>query len=84
VTDAPYTPIDCSFYDRIEAAAVRGRPVAIRLVDGREATARVLDVGSRDGAEWVEIEGVGSVRADVIESLGGVVRPGSAACRVTR
>lgn len=81
----PYRPIACSFYDRIEAAALLGRPVRIELLDAdtsvvRAVTARVLDVRARDGADWVEVEGIGLVRADRLVSLDGVPQPGAASC----
>ncbi len=77
-----YTPIDCGFYDRIEAAVLRRRPVALRLTDGSSRNTRILDVGARDGADWAKVEGVGSVRLDRIASLDGVARPGAASCGI--
>jgi hypothetical protein len=74
-----YVPIDCGFYDRLEAAAARGAPVDLVLAaaDGpRAVTARVLDVWAEGGADWVAVEGVGRVRADAVLALGGVDRPG--------
>ncbi len=77
-----YTPIDCGFYDRVETAAMRREAVALELTDGASMTARILDVGARDGADWAEVDGVGSVRLDRIASLDGVARPGAASCGV--
>ncbi len=77
-----YTPIDCGFYDRVEAAAMRRTPVALELTDGTTLTARILDVGARDGADWADVEGIGAVRLDRIAALDGVARPGGASCVV--
>lgn len=76
----PYVPIDCGFYDRLEAAAMRRQPVALVLDDGRDVTARLLDVRAQDGADWAEVEGLGLVRLDAIRVLDGVRRPGVAVC----
>lgn len=76
----PYTPIDCGFYDRLEAAALSRQPVALVLDGDRSVTARVLDVRARDGADWADVDGVGLVRLDEVREVGGVRRPG--ACTV--
>ena len=76
-----YVPVDCGFHDRIEDAVVRRAPVALVLDGGRAVTARILDVGARDGADWADVDGLGPVRLDAILALDGVPRPG-AACSV--
>ena len=53
-----YTPIDCNFYDRLEAAAVRARPVVLRLAtsDGpRDIRVRIVDLYSRDKVEYASV-----------------------------
>ena len=53
-----YTPIDCNFYDRLEAAAVRARPVVLRLAtsDGpRDIRVRIVDLYSRDKVEYAAV-----------------------------
>lgn len=77
-----YTPIDCGFYDRVEAAAMRRTSVVLELTDGTSVTARILDVGAKEGADWAEVEGVGPVRLDRIAVLDGVARPEAASCAV--
>ena len=81
---APYVPVDCGFHDRLEAAVLCGAPVALVLDDGGErlVTARVLDVFARDDADWADVDGIGLVRLDAVRELGGVRRPGVAACAV--
>ena len=75
-----YVPIDCGFYDRIEAAAMRRQPVALVLDGERAVTARILDVGARDGADWADTDGLGPIRLDAVLELDGVRRPGIATC----
>lgn len=76
----PYRPIDCSFYDRIEAAAVRRTPVALRYrgADGSEVETRgrVADVFSREGAEFLQVAGGPEIRLDRLLALDGVAVPG--------
>jgi len=88
--DAPYTPIDCSFHDRLEHHAVLGRVVSIVLRDegadgGTEMDVRVRDVFARNGADWVQFvtrDGkTRTVRADAILSVNGVLPSQSGACR---
>lgn len=75
-----YVPVDCGFYDRIEAAAMRRQPVALVLDGERAVVARILDVGARGGADWADVDGLGPIRLDAILELDGVRRPGAAAC----
>jgi Rho-binding antiterminator len=82
VPDAlPYQPIDCSFYDRIEAAAVRRAPVVLRHhdVEGSEVETkgRVADVFSRGGAEYMRMAEGREIRLDRILALDGVAVPSS-------
>ncbi len=74
---APYVPVDCGFYDRVEAAITRRQPVALVLDGDRDVTARLLDVRAQEGADWAEVEGIGLVRLDAILELDGVRRPGA-------
>ena len=77
--DFLYRPIDCGFYDRIEAAAVRGRPCTLVLLgpDGAQTIqARIADVFSRDQAEFVRLADGTEARLDRVLSLDGVPRPG--------
>jgi hypothetical protein len=81
----PYTPVDCTFHDHAESTAVRRVPVRLAFADAegeRTLTARIVDVYARDGADWVEIDGVGPVRMDQLVSIGDVARPVEAVCRV--
>ena len=74
----PYVPVDCGFYDRVEAAITRREPVALVLEGDRVVTARLLDVRAQGGADWAEVEGLGLVRLDAVLELNGVCRPGAA------
>ena len=77
--EPPYRPIDCGFYDRIEQAAVRGTeiPLAYLNPDGAEVgtRARVADVYSRAGAEYLRLDSGAEVRLDRVLALDGIPRP---------
>ena len=78
MSEPPYTPIDCALHDELEAAATRGRPVhlAFRPHDGGAALRTVddviVDVGSRDGAEYLSLRSGLRVRLDRIVALNGI------------
>lgn len=84
--DAPYTPVDCGFHDGLLALATLRRPVAIDLVGATEADplrGRIVDVFSRDGAEYLRLDGGAAVRLDHIvavrdEEGGKTIQPPSA------
>ena len=74
MTDDAYTPIACSFHDRLEDAAVRQRPVRLVWTDPqgeRVAETTVADVFARGGADWVRLGTGETVRADRLVSLDG-------------
>lgn len=76
----PYVPIDCSIHDRLEALATlrRRSVIAHRTRDGGIARveARIVDVYTRDGAEWIALEGGEVLRLDtLVEVDGEAVRP---------
>jgi transcriptional antiterminator Rof (Rho-off) len=57
-----YRSIACGLYDHLEVAAMRGRPLLVVYRDETgqriEREAVVADVFSRDGAEWLCLEGL--------------------------
>lgn len=52
---ADYRPISCVEHERLEFAALRRLPVSLLLADGRRLNGQVLDVYTRDGAEWLRL-----------------------------
>lgn len=74
----PYLPINCEFHDVLEAAATRGRAVAITFVDGAghaaSVQARITDVFARNGAEYLRLDDATLIRLDAIERVDGVLR----------
>jgi Rho-binding antiterminator len=77
----PYVPIDCNYYDRLEAAATMQRECEIiyRNDAGTEAALheRITDLFSRDGVEYMQLAGGTVIRLDRLSSVDGVPLPGN-------
>jgi Rho-binding antiterminator len=73
--DLAYTPIACSFHDRLESWAVRRETVSVAWRDGdteHASETTIADVFARDGADWVRLGTGAEIRADRLVSVGGV------------
>lgn len=70
-----YRPIDCVLHERLEFAALRRERVRLALADGR-LEGLVLDVFTRDGAEWLKLEDPAGqiviLRLDAITGVGPI------------
>ena len=69
-----YRPIDCSLHDQLEAAATLRRTVQIVYErDGEtiETADRILDIFTRDGAEFLKLSAT-EVRLDDLRIVDGV------------
>ena len=70
-----YSPVRCEFHDVLEALAATRRVARIqfRSVHGKviERTARIQDVFSRSGAEYLVIHGAETIRLDQIVDIDG-------------
>jgi Rho-binding antiterminator len=75
--DRVYHPIDCSLHDRLEAAATLRKIVAISYRNSQgelvEIEDRILDIFTRDGAEYLRLNGASEIRLDDLRSVDGVV-----------
>ena len=71
-----YVPIDCSLHDRLEAAATLRRTSVIVYEDDdgtrAETHARIDDVFSRDGAEFMRTDTGLELRLDHVLAVDGV------------
>src|SRR5688572_4559625 len=80
--DRVYRPIDCSLHDRLEAAATSRNIVAIsyRTFQGElvEIEDRIVDIFTRDGAEYLRLSDASEIRLDDLRSVDGILfTPGS-------
>ena len=81
----PYTPIDCGFYDILEANAVRRRTIEIVYVTGngeQRITDRIVDLQAREHGEFMLLASGQEIRLDALVTVDGTPRPGVAACAV--
>jgi len=80
-SNTPYTPIACSFYDRIEEAIVLRKTAKLiyQTEEGTEieAETRLKDTRTKDDAEFVVLPSGEEVRMDRIMSLDGEALLGS-------
>lgn len=75
-----YKPIDCNFYDILEANAVLRKVVVIEyLQDGKIATIenRIVDLFIKDKAEYMRLENGSEIRLDTIHTVDGNILEGS-------
>lgn len=75
-----YKPIDCNFYDILEANAVLRKVVVIEyLQDGKIATIenRIVDFFIKDKAEYMRLENGSEIRLDTIHTVDGNILEGS-------
>lgn len=74
--DDNYQPVNCEFHDVLESAAVLRKEVSIVTVgvDGVETTrkARIKDVFSKEGAEYVTLDTGETIRLDALSVVDGV------------
>jgi len=73
--DNAYTPIDCGLHDELQLMALRRRAATLRveLTDGSPETVEgtVVDVLTRDGAEWLRLADGRTVRLDRLLEVDG-------------
>ena len=74
--ESTYRPIACALHDELEAAATRRAPVALAYTseegEEREARGRIVDLGARNGAEYLRLDTGLELRLDRIRALDGV------------
>lgn len=61
-----YTPIACDLYDQLIEAATRRRVVTLRRADHTSQVV-IVDIFTREGAEWARLEDGEMVRLDAGE-----------------
>jgi len=71
-----YEPIDCSFHDRLESWATLRSTTTIRYLDRAgvevEVRARIADLYTRDGVEYLQTDGGLEIRLDHLVSVDGI------------
>lgn len=71
-----YSPIACELHDRLESAATLRQVVRIVVAEPgvapREFDDRIVDVFTREGAEFIRTRGGEVIRLDRLDSVDGV------------
>ena len=83
----PYTPISCSFYDRLEAWAVRREHVEIQFRRNDSDTIQLVsgviaDVFSKDNAEYLIVSTGEKIRLDRLVAVNNIPLPESGSCAI--
>lgn len=73
--DRPYVPISCSVHDQLLALATLGEACELAIGPDPDSAERVhgviVDVYSREGAEYLELRDGTTFRLDEIRALNG-------------
>ncbi len=78
-----YQPVDCNFHDRLlHFATFREWVKVVALLEGEERKfeARIKDVSTKDGAEFIYFDDGQSFRLDELVEVNGFLPNGS--CRI--
>lgn len=74
--EAPYKPIDCSYYDRLEAWATLRKNCNIIWADqegsSHEVSSKIVDLVLKGGVEYLVAENDLHIRLDQLVSVNGV------------
>jgi|AntRauTorckE5430_2_1112549.scaffolds.fasta_scaffold04863_2 Rho-binding antiterminator len=75
-----YTPIDCNFYDTLEANAVLKKIVIIEYMDDsgtvQTTEQRIVDLFVKNKIEFMKLENSLEIRLDYLKSVDGKVLNG--------
>jgi Rho-binding antiterminator len=70
-----YQPINCEFHDLLEAAATRRQRILIEYLDEagqpKRTSAMVVDVKSKEGAEYLYTDDSSVIRLDRLVAVDG-------------
>ncbi len=79
--DKKYTPIDCTFHDRLLDWATIGRVCSVEYKTAggelKQANGIIKDVFARAGAEYLLLDSGLEIRLDDLHSVNGIRLPGS-------
>ena len=71
--DRPYVPIDCNYYDRLEAWSVKREVVKIKLANDLSCQiGKIDDLYIKDKVEYLILDSLVEIRLDEIESVNGI------------
>jgi Rho-binding antiterminator len=74
-----YQPINCNFYDILEATAVKRKTVPIIILEDniqKTIETKIIDLYAKDSIEYMVMENDKTIRLDQIVSVDGVILEG--------
>ena len=74
-----YQPINCNFYDILEATAVKRKTVPIVIIEDKiqkKIESKIIDLYAKDSIEYMVMENDKTIRLDQIVSVDGVILEG--------
>lgn len=82
-----YIPISCSYYDRLEAWAVRREIVTINYTkseDGEPQSIQgvIVDLYSKEKAEYLRLNTGETIRLDALQSVNNIPLPSESSCNL--
>lgn len=74
---APYRPIDCALHDELQLRALRRTVVSLSFREEgrggvRSVSGRLVDVRTRNGAEYLSLESGAEIRLDLLVEVDGI------------
>ena len=67
-----YIPIDCNFYDRLEAWATLGTVIEMNTAGDERLKGRIVNLSTRKGVEYLQMQDGVELRLDEIKSINGI------------
>lgn len=81
MSEKKYQPIDCNYYDRLEAWATTQAECVLEYYgpddEAVTVTARIRDVYARSGEEFLVLDNDLTLRLDRLIAINGIPVPGS-------
>ena len=85
--ESKYIPIDCNFYDRLEAWAVRREIVTIIYTSSEGGETQsiqgvIVDLYSKEKAEFLRLNTGETIRLDALQSVNNIPLPSESSCNL--
>ena len=82
-----YIPISCSYYDRLEAWAVRREILTIIYANSEDGEAQtiegvIVDLYSKEKAEYLRLNTGETIRLDALQSVNNIPLPSDSSCNL--
>ena len=75
----PYQPLDCNFYDVLDATSIKRKTVPIIIIEDniqKTIETKIIDLYAKDSIEYMVMEDNKTIRLDQIVSVDGILLEG--------